>query len=59
LEAARCARWSTLWMAGELCAAFGATLAADRGLKRPTVTDDGGIVTQLVLSYAATRREAA
>ncbi len=58
-EAARWARWSTLWTAPELSAALRATLAADRALKGTTVTDDRGIVTQLVLSYAATRREAA
>jgi len=52
-EAARWARWSTLWTAPELSAALRATLAADRALKGTTVTNDGGIVTQLVLSYAA------
>ena len=36
-----------------------ATLAADRALKGTTVTDDRGIVTQLVLGFAAMRREAA
>jgi DNA polymerase-3 subunit delta len=58
-EAARWARWSSLWTAAELSAALRATLAADRALKGATVTDDRGIVTQLVLGFAATRREAA
>ncbi len=58
-EAARWVRWSELWTAAELSAALRATLAADRALKGTTVTDDRGIVTQLVLGFAATRREAA
>ena len=52
-EAARWVRWSTLWTAAELSAALRATLAADRALKGTTVTNDGGIVTQLVLGFAA------
>jgi len=58
-EAARWVRWSALWTATELSAALRATLAADRALKGTTVSDDGGIVTQLVLGFAATRQEAA
>ena len=58
-EAARWTRWSSLWTATELSAALRAALAADRALKGTTVTDDRGVVTQLVLSFAATRREAA
>jgi len=58
-EAARWVRWSSLWTAAELSAALRATLAADRALKGTTVTDDRGIVMQLVLGFAATRREAA
>lgn len=58
-EAARWARWSALWTAAELSAALRAALAADRALKGTTVTDDRGIVTQLVLGFATTRREAA
>jgi DNA polymerase-3 subunit delta len=58
-EAARWVRWSGLWTAAELSAALRATLAADRALKGTTVTDDRGIVMQLVLGFAATRREAA
>ena len=58
-EAARWAQWSTLWTAAELSTALRRALAADRALKGTTVTDDRGIVTQLVLSFVATRREAA
>jgi len=58
-EAARWVRCSSLWTAAELSAALRATLAADRALKGTTVTDDRGIVMQLVLGFAATRREAA
>jgi DNA polymerase-3 subunit delta len=58
-EAARWARWSAHWSARELAAALRATLAADVALKTTTVTDDRGIVTQLVLGFAAVQREAA
>jgi DNA polymerase-3 subunit delta len=58
-EAARWARWSTEWTAAQASQALRATLAADRALKSTTVSDDGGIVTQLVLSFAAQQREAA
>jgi hypothetical protein len=39
--------------------ALRAALAADRALKGTTISNDRGIVTQLVLGFAATRREAA
>ncbi|HEV8264465.1 MAG TPA: DNA polymerase III subunit delta [Gemmatimonadales bacterium] len=58
-EAARWARWSEQWTAGELSRALRATLAADCALKGTTVSDDRGIVMQLVLGFAATRQEAA
>jgi DNA polymerase-3 subunit delta len=58
-EAARWVRWSELWTAAELSAALRAALAADRALKGTTVSDDRGIVMQLVLGFAAPRREAA
>ena len=58
-EAARWSRWSASWTAGELAHALRAALAADRALKTPTVTNDRGIVTQLVLGFAATKQEAA
>jgi len=58
-EAARWARWSGLWTAADLSAALRATVGADRALKGTTITDERGIVTQLVLSFAAARQVAA
>jgi DNA polymerase-3 subunit delta len=58
-EAARWSRWSANWSAAELAAALRAALAADVALKTTTVTDDRGIVTHLVLGFAAVQREAA
>jgi DNA polymerase-3 subunit delta len=58
-EAARWTAWSGLWTARELGHALRAALAADNALKTATVSDDRGIVTQLVLGFAATKREAA
>jgi len=58
-EAARWAAWSALWTARELDRALRAALAADNALKTATVSDDRGIVTQLVLGFAVTKQEAA
>ena len=58
-EAARWTKWSGQWTAAELAGALRAALAADRALKTTTVSDDRGIVTQLVLRFAVTKREAA
>jgi DNA polymerase-3 subunit delta len=58
-EAARWTAWSALWTARELGRALRAALAADNALKTATVSDDRGIVTQLVLRFAATEQEAA
>src|SRR3989442_9395927 len=58
-EAARWTAWSALWTARELGRAVRAALAADNALKTATVSDDRGIVTQVVLGFAATKREAA
>jgi DNA polymerase III subunit delta len=58
-EAARWAAWSGLWSARELGQALRAALAADNALKTATVSDDRGIVTQLVLGFARLDREAA
>src|SRR5882762_3910083 len=58
-EAARWVAWSALWTARELGRALRATLAADNALKTATVSDDRGIVTQLVLGFAKLNREAA
>ena len=58
-EAAHWSRWSDLWSAAELRDALRAALAADNALKTATVSDDRGIVTQLVLGFAKMDREAA
>ena len=58
-EAARWDRWAALWGAAELRRALRLTLAADRALKGTTVSDERGIVMQLVLSWAVRTREAA
>ena len=58
-EAARWCEWSAYWTAAELSGALRAALAADTALKTATVSDDRGIVTQLVLGFAAPNREAA
>lgn len=58
-EAARWSRWSALWTAAELRAALRAALEADIALKTATVSDDRGIVTQLVLGFASLKSEAA
>lgn len=58
-EAARWARWSGLWSRAELGNALRAALAADNALKTATVSDDRGIVSQLVLGFAPMKREAA
>jgi DNA polymerase III subunit delta len=58
-EAARWVAWSALWTAGELADGLREALAADNALKTATVSDDRGILTQLVLGFSATKREAA
>ncbi len=58
-EAAHWSDWSAHWTAGELSRALRAALAADNALKTATVSDDRGIVTQLVLGFAKLDREAA
>jgi DNA polymerase-3 subunit delta len=58
-EAANWSSWSAQWTAGELAQALRAALAADNALKTATVSDDRGIVTQLVLGFAVMKKEAA
>ena len=58
-EAARWCEWSGYWTRAELSAALRAALAADTALKTSRVSDDRGIVTQLVLGFAARKQEAA
>jgi len=57
--AARWARWAELWTGGELRSALRMALDADRALKSSTVTNEAGILEQLVLSVAVPTREAA
>lgn len=58
-EAARWARWAEDWTAAELSLALRSTLDADRALKSTTLTNDRGVLTQLVLSLGVREREAA
>ena len=58
-EAALWSEWSTNWTAPELSRALKAALAADIALKTPTISDERGIVTQLVLGFAPMKQEAA
>jgi DNA polymerase-3 subunit delta len=58
-EAARWARWAARWDAAGLRQALRQALAADRALKSTTVSDEGGIVTDLVLTLAVSLEEAA
>ena len=57
--ASRWARWATLWSAAELRGALRLALTADRALKSSTVTDERGILMQLVLAWGVPAREAA
>ena len=57
--AARWAGWAERWTAPELAEALRLALRADRALKSPTVSDERGILEQLVLTFGALRREAA
>jgi DNA polymerase-3 subunit delta len=47
------------WSTADVARALRAALAADRALKDSGVTDEGGIVKQLVLEFAVPAREAA
>jgi len=57
--AAQWAEWARRWRQAELRAALAAALAADRALKSTRLSREAGIVTELVLSWAALPREAA
>ncbi len=58
-EAARWARWATGWQLAGLQRALRRTLAADGALKTSTVSDEGAIVMELLLTWAVPEREAA
>ena len=57
--AARWARWAALWTTAELENALRLILDADRALKTTTLSDEAGIVEQLMLSFSVLAREAA
>src|SRR6266705_1583397 len=57
--ALRWARWAELWTRPELRSALRLALDADRALKSSTLTDEAGILEQLVLSWGVRAREAA
>jgi DNA polymerase-3 subunit delta len=52
-------RWAEGWTAAELRCALRLALEADRALKSTTLTDEGGMLVQLVLAWALPAREAA
>lgn len=57
--AARWARWVRTWSGAELSRAIRGALAADRALKRTQLTDEHGIVLDLLLGLARQAKEAA
>jgi DNA polymerase-3 subunit delta len=57
--AARWARWADVWSARELAHVLARALGTDRALKSSTVTDERGILLELVLACARLRQEAA
>ncbi|MGH7538886.1 MAG: hypothetical protein ACREMF_09640, partial [Gemmatimonadales bacterium] len=59
VEAAQWAVWGERWQAPELRRALRLALATDGALKSTGVSDEGGLVRQLVLSLAVQVREAA
>jgi DNA polymerase-3 subunit delta len=59
IEAGQWAEWGERWGAPELRGALRLALAADRALKSTGVSDEGGLVRQLVLTLAVPAREAA
>lgn len=59
IEAGQWAEWGERWGAPELRSALRLTLATDRALKSTGVSDEGGLVRQLVLSLVVPAREAA
>src|SRR2546429_1474556 len=57
--ALRWARWAELWTADELRHSLRLATGAGRALKASTLTDEAGILEQLVLSWGVRAREAA
>lgn len=59
LESAQWAEWAGSWNAAGLRQALRLALAADQALKSTGVSDEAGVIRQLVLSLGAPAREAA
>jgi DNA polymerase III delta subunit len=59
VEAEHWAAWSERWSATELRRALRRALATDRALKRTGISDEAGMLRQLVLSFAVPAREVA
>jgi DNA polymerase-3 subunit delta len=59
IEAGQWAEWGARWTAADLRRALRLALGADIALKSSGVTDDGGVLRQLVLSLGVPAREAA
>ncbi|MGH7614566.1 MAG: DNA polymerase III subunit delta [Gemmatimonadales bacterium] len=59
IEAGQWAEWGEHWSAPKLQSALRLALAIDRALKSTGVSNEGGLVRQLVLSLAVRAREAA
>jgi DNA polymerase-3 subunit delta len=58
-EKARWVRWASSWPAQRVRAGLRATLDADRALKATTISDERGILADMVLKLAPARRAAA
>ncbi len=58
-EKGRWLRWAPSWPAGRVADGLRSLLMADRALKGITISDERGIVTDLVLRMATSRRAAA
>ena len=59
IEAARWAEWGERWRGPELRSALRLALVTDRTLKSSGVSEEGGLIRQLVLSLAVPAREVA
>ena len=58
-EAAAWSRWAERWTASRVCNALRAARDADQALKDTTISDDRGILTDLVMRLALELKEAA
>ena len=58
-EKGRWVRWAPTWPAERVADALRSILAADRALKDTTISDDRGILTDMVLHLATSQRAAA